>query len=61
MRDAAPSATAPRFSNLVGDPSINANGDVAFAATLEGRVGRGIFVASGGSIRAVALTLDDLN
>src|SRR5262245_30770365 len=59
VRDAALS-DGTRFSNLVGDPSMNGNGDVAFAATLEGRAGRGIFVASGGSIRVVALTLDDL-
>lgn len=59
VRDAVLS-DGSRFTNLVGDPSMNANGDVAFAATVEGHVGRGIFVASGGSLRAVALPLDDL-
>jgi hypothetical protein len=59
VHDAALSDGTP-FSNLVGDPSMNGNGDVAFAATLQGRAGRGIFKASGGSIRVVALTLDDL-
>ncbi len=59
VRDAALSDGTP-FTNLVGDPSMNGNGDVAFAATVAGRPGRGIFVASGGTVRAVALPLDDL-
>jgi hypothetical protein len=57
--DAAPLDGAPPFTNLVGDPSLGDSGAVAFAATVAGR-GRGIFVASGGTMRAIAMPFDDL-
>ncbi len=50
----------PRFTNLLGEPSLNKWGDVAFAATVEGR-GRGIFVSQGGVLQKVAMTFDDLD
>jgi hypothetical protein len=65
IQDAAPLPPAegatlpPRFTNLVGDPSLNAKGDIAFAATVEGK-GRGVFVTSGGTTRAIAMPLDGL-
>ena len=49
----------PRFTNLVGDPSLNASGDIAFAATVEGG-GRGVFATSGGPPRSIAMPLDGL-
>jgi hypothetical protein len=60
VRDVALS-DGSRFANLVGEPSVNRNGDVAFAATVEGRAGRGIFAVSNGTLRTVALPLDDLS
>ncbi len=59
VRDPAPLADAPLFTNLVGDLSMNGAGDVAFAATVAGR-GRGIFLTSGDTVRAVAMQLDEL-
>jgi hypothetical protein len=65
IQDAAPlppakGATAPpRFTNLVGDPSLNASGDIAFAATVEGGA-RGVFATTGGTLRSVAMPLDPL-
>jgi len=50
-----------QLSNLVGDPSLNNHGDVAFAATIQGRPGRGIFVSSGGTVRPIALPVDELS
>ncbi len=59
VRDPAPLDDAPPFTNLVGDPSLNSKGDVAFAATVAAR-GRGIFVTSGETVRAVAMPFDEL-
>jgi hypothetical protein len=57
--DPAPLDGSPAFTNLVGDPSLSDNGAVAFAAVVAGR-GRGIFVANGGAMRAIAMPSDDL-
>jgi hypothetical protein len=50
------------FTNLLGNPSINTNGDVAFAATVSccaggkcANQGRGLFVLRGGTMQALAL------
>jgi hypothetical protein len=50
------------FTNLVGDPSVNANGDVAFAATVScclgeacGSKGRGLFVLRNGTVQVQAM------
>jgi hypothetical protein len=51
VHDAAPVGGDARFSNLIGEPSINTAGDIAFAATVAGLSGRGIFVASNGAMR----------
>jgi hypothetical protein len=59
VRDPAPLEGAPRFTNLIGDLSMNADGDVAFAATVEGR-GRGIFATRGDTVRVVAMQNDEL-
>ncbi len=65
IQDAAPlpplkgATLPPRFTNLVGDPSLNASGDIAFAATVEGG-GRGVFATSGGTLRSIAMPLDGL-
>src|SRR5262245_2939496 len=65
IQDAAPlpplkgATLPPRFTNLVGDPSLNASGDIAFAATVEGG-GRGVFATSGGTLRKIAMPLDGL-
>ena len=58
---ATPPSLDGSFSNLVGDPSMNANGDVAFGGKkcLEPHVFRARRAAA--RPRAVALTLDDLN
>jgi hypothetical protein len=59
IQDAAPLPGAPLFTNLIGDPSLNASGDIAFAATVAGK-GRGVFATSGGTVRAIAMPLDEL-
>ena len=50
------------FTNLLGDPSVNTSGDVAFAATVLcclkgkcGNQGRGLFVLRGGTVQALAM------
>jgi hypothetical protein len=58
--DAAPLEGAPRFIDLVGDASVNANGDVAFAALVGDGVGRAVFASSGGVIRPIALPNQDI-
>jgi hypothetical protein len=60
VHDAAPVDGDARFSNLIGEPSINSAGDIAFAATLAGRSGRGVFVASNGALRKIAFAGDGL-
>ncbi|MCW5893638.1 MAG: hypothetical protein KIT14_24250 [bacterium] len=52
--DIAPIKDGRAITNLVGDPSLNASGDIAFAATAVG-VARGIYTAGSGGLRAVAL------
>lgn len=52
--DVAPVEDGRAFTNLVGDPSMNAAGDIAFAATAAG-VARGIYTAGSGGLRAVAV------
>jgi hypothetical protein len=65
IQDAAPlppppgSTLPPRFTNLVGDPSLNEHGDIAFAATVEGG-GRGVFATSNDTKRAIAMPFADL-
>ena len=49
----------PRFTNLVGDPSLNASGDIAFAATVEGG-GRGVFATRNGALQSIAQPLGPL-
>src|SRR5262249_23489509 len=57
--DPSPLVDSPPFTNLVGDPSLNNAGNVAFAATVAGR-GRGVFVRTGATMRAVSMPLDAL-
>ncbi len=58
--DPAPVDGAPPIVDLVGDPSANAQGDVAFAALVGGGVGRGIFTTRGGALTAIAIPNQDL-
>jgi hypothetical protein len=58
--DAAPLDGAPRFTDLVGDPSVNANGDVAFAALVGDGVGRAVFAVRGGVVTPIALPNQDI-
>jgi hypothetical protein len=51
--------TPPRFLDLTGEPSLNAEGEVAFAAFVEGR-GKGIFAAGVGGVRTVATPGDPI-
>ena len=57
--DPAPLDGAPAFTNLVGDPSLSDTGAIAFAGVVAGR-GRGIFVASAGTIRPIVMPSDEL-
>jgi hypothetical protein len=58
--DVVPLDGAPRITDLVGDPSANANGDVAFAAVVGDGVGRAVFAASGGAVRPIAFPNQDI-
>lgn len=49
--------TPPRFLDLLGEPTMNASGEVAFAAYVEGR-GNGIFAAGDDGVRKVAMPGD---
>jgi hypothetical protein len=57
--DPSPLDGAPPFTNLVGDVSMDADGDIAFAATVAGR-GRGIFATKDDTVRVVAMQGDEL-
>ncbi len=57
--DPAPLDGAPPFVNLVGEPSLNEAGDVAFIGTAKG-LGNGAFVTRDGVLRKVAMPADDL-
>jgi hypothetical protein len=71
--DAAPTPpglcdSGATFTNLLGDPSINTNGDVAFAATVScckdgqcGSKGRGLFVLRGGTLQVIAMPNVDID
>ena len=55
------------FTNLLGDPSINNNGDVAFAATVScckggqcGSKGRGLFVLHGRTVQVIGMPNVDI-
>jgi hypothetical protein len=48
--DPSPNPGSPPFLDILGEPSLNQAGDVAFAALVPGR-GRGIYVASAEGIR----------
>jgi hypothetical protein len=52
--DPAPVADGGLILDIPGDPSVNANGDVAVALLVAG-VGRGIFAVDAGGLRTVAL------
>lgn len=52
--DIAPVKEGRAITNIVGDPSLNASGDVAFAATTVG-VARGIYTVGSDGMRAVAV------
>jgi hypothetical protein len=54
--DPSPVDAAP-FTDFSGDPSENANGDVAFAADVQ-TIGRGIYRLTSAGIRAIALRGD---
>lgn len=58
--DPAPLDGAPPIVDLVGDPSANAQGDVAFAALVGGGVGRSIFTTRGGTLKAIAIPNQDI-
>src|SRR4030095_11036792 len=60
VRDVALS-DGSRCEHLGGVPRGDRNGHGAFAATSDGRAGRGIFAVSNGTLRTVALPLDDLS
>ncbi len=68
LRDTVPLPGDPRIVDLVGEPSLNASGDVAFAGlvpitdpdTLVTTARRGIFTAGSGGIRVVAMPGDEL-
>jgi len=51
--DPSPNSGHPPFLDLVGNPSANPDGAVAFSATVQG-AGRGIYVADRNGIRVVA-------
>jgi len=55
--DRSPSSDRAPFLDLVGQPSLNQRGAIAFAAQVENE-GRGIFVADARGIRAVAMRGD---
>jgi hypothetical protein len=52
--DIAPVQEGRPITNIVGDPSMNASGDIAFAATAAG-IARGIYVAGSDGLRAIAV------
>lgn len=52
--DVAPVPGAPVILDLPGEASVNAAGEVAFAAIVAG-VGRGVFAAGAAGVRAIAL------
>jgi hypothetical protein len=58
--DPSPNPGGERFTDLVGEPSVNASGAIAFAATVE-RLGRGIYMAdASGTLRKIAVRDDPL-
>lgn len=57
--DPAPGAETRPFTNLVGEPSLNAAGDVAFVGTVSG-LGNGVFATRDGVLRKIAIGDDDL-
>lgn len=66
LRDAVPLPGAPPIVDLVGEPSLNASGDIAFAAlvpitdpdTQITSARRGVFAAGSGGLRVVAMPGD---
>jgi hypothetical protein len=59
--------SAATFTNLLGDPSVNTNGDVAFAGTVScckgdqcGSKGRGLFVLRGETVQLLAMPNADI-
>lgn len=55
--------SAGTFTNLLGDPSVNTNGDVAFEGTVScckgdkcGSQGRGLFVLRGGTVQVLTMS-----
>src|SRR5262249_13345382 len=55
--DPAPVPNSPPFLDFPGEPSVNAAGDVVFAAQLD-RLGRGIYLADRAGVHAVVLKGD---
>lgn len=69
LRDTVPLPGSPAIMDLVGEPSLNASGDVAFAAlvpitdpdTQVTSARRGVFAAGTGGLRVVVMPGDQLN
>ncbi len=55
--DPSPTPSGAPFLGFVGQPALNSSGTVAFAAQVRG-LGRGIYVADGTTVRAVAVRDD---